>query len=977
MENKPEFDGRFFVKIHSDSLDRQRFTTEPEEDRKWIVSAATGLYKIDDTTIDNTTIDEIYNYNQTQIDSGVPRSTTSTTYTKSQWDDLLLFGTSNAPRGRWFVDKASFASIVPNGENRYFSIDPDFGYYVSTQNIPNTITKVNHNTNTIDWNSSDITSFQNWGVDEINHQLATDPHDTCDLNINFSAVTWTDVDTFFGTEMSDDDRLADINDYNLPITWQTDPTLFNHDIGDGKSNGLIGMKGVWATATKKYIDIAYSKLGPDSEGTTHCAGSGRNEFYNVNWGVGSNNAATSSETAIVSNLSFNKRFKLRGSSAIYKIKSVIKRRLFNFQGVKTSYIPRSNKYFAGDDEDRYYWHENHVEQQKLMGLAQNRRHSYRIEYELDSVSSPNGWNPNYAISDAPQYSDITNLADPTISDHVVATIEFLEEYSDEVNKISKNPAIFETEPKEDVDLELYYEASSSIPINFLLTNENKLDYIPIGSTLIQPVNFDSFEEGIFVTGWNEFDEEIDVNILPVDPYVFPTVTLSAPISTANRQAFKDQGFFSFLKDDGTIVVSSSGFFAKANNLPPAAIQAINSSEVSIENTGLVGLSWHNCWSFGNGVESNRIGDTYNKPFLGNGATLSSITEEDFKEEHRKNGLIYSGLYNSNSGVNNLNQFIQAEKITKEINPTYGSIQKLHSRGSADGDLIALCEDRVLKILANKDALFNADGNPQLISSSNVLGQAIPYSGNYGISKNPESFASESYRAYFADKVRGSIVRLSKDGLTAISDHGMKDWFRDKLKFAAKIVGSYDARQDEYNISTSSTNATIYPNYTVTFREDVKGWVSFKSFLPENAISCANEYYTFSEGNLWKHHDETVDRNTFYNNFTPTSLNVIINDVPSIIKTFHALNYEGSQSNVNAVTNYDVYDVTSWNGTFDTDTGLPVYTAITGNEFDMNYYNLEDKTGWYAQSIVTNLEEGSINEFIEKEGKWFNYIKGKK
>ena len=58
---------------------------------------------------------------------------------------------------------------------------------------------------------------------------------------------------------------------------------------------------------------------------------------------------------------------------------------------------------------------------------------------------------------------------------------------------------------------------------------------------------------------------------------------------------------------------------------------------------------------------------------------------------------------------------------------------------------------------------------------------MPYSGEYGISKNPESFASEAYRAYFTDKVRGSVMRLSMDGITPISGHGMKDYFRDELE----------------------------------------------------------------------------------------------------------------------------------------------------------------------------------------------------
>ena len=44
------------------------------------------------------------------------------------------------------------------------------------------------------------------------------------------------------------------------------------------------------------------------------------------------------------------------------------------------------------------------------------------------------------------------------------------------------------------------------------------------------------------------------------------------------------------------------------------------------------------------------------------------------------------------------------------------------------------------------------------------------------------------------------MRLSKDGLTPISMHGMKDWFRDNLKLTNKIIGSFDARASEYNIS---------------------------------------------------------------------------------------------------------------------------------------------------------------------------------
>ena len=45
--------------------------------------------------------------------------------------------------------------------------------------------------------------------------------------------------------------------------------------------------------------------------------------------------------------------------------------------------------------------------------------------------------------------------------------------------------------------------------------------------------------------------------------------------------------------------------------------------------------------------------------------------------------------------------------------------------------------------------------------------------------------------------------------------------------------------------------------------------------------------------------------------------------------------------------------------------------------DGQYYNLgPDKKGWWISSIETDKQVGSVPEFIEKEGKWFNYVKGK-
>ena len=354
------------------------------------------------------------------------------------------------------------------------------------------------------------------------------------------------------------------------------------------------------------------------------------------------------------------------------------------------------------------------------------------------------------------------------------------------------------------------------------------------------------------------------------------------------------------------------------------------------------LKYSNCYSFENGVESNRIKDVFNKPTLGKGIVASTTLDEVYKKDNRVSGLIFSGIYNSTSNVNNLNQFIQAEKITKDVNPTYGSIQKLHTK---DSNLLVLCEDKVLKILANKDAVFNADGNPQLVANKNVLGQTIPYTGEYGISKDPRSFASQSHRSYFTDKQRGVVLRLSMDGLTPISQYGLSDFFKDELPGSTALIGSYDSRKNEYNIKIDGAT-----DYVISFNENTKGWSSFKSFTAmQSGISFNNNYYTFNDGELYKHHSKE-ERCNFYSTVTQPYVELVINSNPYQNKRFKNIIYEGTQGKV------DILDVTS-----------------DGSDADV--YNINNKKGWFAETITTPTQSGSINEFLEKDNKWYNYIKG--
>ena len=412
------------------------------------------------------------------------------------------------------------------------------------------------------------------------------------------------------------------------------------------------------------------------------------------------------------------------------------------------------------------------------GKANNRRVCYILELDKDPASSTS-YNP----------VDGSNIDADTFGN-----IEFITNNTTVLlqNTFGK-PAIFETEPKETTDLDIYYEASSAIPSK--INRSNREMFAPVGSKIEIVTALDALNGGItimeqvFLKRWvNETDIELSPGLNYRD-------INGAEIDYSNVE-------IRFHRSDGSYTTGKMGVVSSEMDIGQD-YKTIFEMDTNIEPGMEMGLSWNNCFSFGNGIESSRIRDDFNAMRLMNGPKASSTIEKNYQEEVRKNGLIYSGIYNSNSGVNSLNQFIVANRITKDLNPTYGSIQKLFQRRSSAsyGDtLIAFCEDRVVGIVSSKDAIYNADGTPQLVSSNRVLGDANPFVGDYGISKNPESFAQESYRAYFADKQRGAVLRLSMDGITPISEAGMHDWFRDNLQDAGEILGTYDEYKQDYNLS---------------------------------------------------------------------------------------------------------------------------------------------------------------------------------
>ena len=283
------------------------------------------------------------------------------------------------------------------------------------------------------------------------------------------------------------------------------------------------------------------------------------------------------------------------------------------------------------------------------------------------------------------------------------------------------------------------------------------------------------------------------------------------------------------------------------------------------------------------IEEARIKGGFNETFMDLGVRAYAVND-DYSIIDRKNAMIYSGIYNSKTGVNETNQFPVGASITKAVDITDGSIQKLHAE---DRELIILQEDKCNAAGINKDFIFTAEGQPISTSSKIVIGQVRTFLGVYGISLNPESFAVRGNRKYFTDKKRGVVLRLTRDGLTEISNYGMRDYFKDNLKSNTKLIGMYDNVKDQYILHLKETVNTV------GFDETSKGWTSFYSYYPENGFTLNNKLYTFHKGNIYTHYENT-DYNVFYGEpAAASSVTAIMNTDTSVVKTFKTLGYEGT------------------------------------------------------------------------------------
>jgi hypothetical protein len=297
----------------------------------------------------------------------------------------------------------------------------------------------------------------------------------------------------------------------------------------------------------------------------------------------------------------------------------------------------------------------------------------------------------------------------------------------------------------------------------------------------------------------------------------------------------------------------------------------------------------NCYCQGNGVESFQIRDAFNEKYLNIDFCPTAVSEDAYKQIRRFKDITYSGIFNSNTNVNKLNEFnLSLANFKEDIESSYGPIYKLKGQ---DTNLEVYQEDKDSIVYYGKDMLFNADGTTNLSRIEEVLGQQKTFEGEYGISTHSDSFDDYGFNSYHTDVKRGVVIKKSNNGLFEISSQGMRAYF--KNLFRNNVINHINGKYDQYNdffVLNIQYNSDQFVTWVYSDKDN--GWLGRLSFNPEDMIKVNNHFVSFKNGEVYLH-NQASNYNTFYGVQSDSIFSFNFNESPSNRKSHKNIEIEGS------------------------------------------------------------------------------------
>lgn len=283
----------------------------------------------------------------------------------------------------------------------------------------------------------------------------------------------------------------------------------------------------------------------------------------------------------------------------------------------------------------------------------------------------------------------------------------------------------------------------------------------------------------------------------------------------------------------------------------------------------------------------------------NGRTF--VYDPDAAQVNYPNMYRWSLAYQTNTNINQTCRFYPLN--FDETDRRYGAIQKM---AQLQSELIFFLERKIGHTGVFQKFISDNEGTSQLVTTNSIITQnnIQYYSGEIGVGNQPTAVVQSDYVFYGVDTFKNIIWRLSRDGVTDLSEtYKVKAWASANLpKYmtpgnypfggSQKVLGTFNLRPDNIGEYLLLAQGASVAGETFPFEEKYN---SFYGRLPidcDTIICAENMLYMFNNGKLWKRSTSGTKNNFFGVQYEPNIL-LPFNGSMAIKKIFNAFAYQSS------------------------------------------------------------------------------------
>jgi len=298
------------------------------------------------------------------------------------------------------------------------------------------------------------------------------------------------------------------------------------------------------------------------------------------------------------------------------------------------------------------------------------------------------------------------------------------------------------------------------------------------------------------------------------------------------------------------------------------------------------------------VESPRASDFYDSAVTSIGRPHA--INDDAKQVRRRSSVTYSDPFIADSSVLGLSSFNATTANFSDFEIRHGKIDRLVDQT----DRLYVFQENKVGIVGVNRNLLETLNDQNVVVSNVVFSTPNYYAGAFGSSGYPAAVVERFGMMYFVDVKAQRVLRISRDGITPISDPNMDSFFDSKFSTYLSqsglekmdIIAGFDPDNSEFILTSKDRGS--YTGFTVAYSHNKRVFTSFYSFSPHMYAHLNDTFFSFKPVTvsgqteiMWKHGASSSYGN-FYGTDYDAKVTVVANANPSMVKAFQALSLEG-------------------------------------------------------------------------------------